>query len=54
MKKQRFKVGRSTEVSIDGRSLLFFRMPSTSRAYPLSLDKKAAAYETLFRALNLV
>ena len=48
------KVGQSTEISIDGRPLLFFRMPSTSRAYPLSLDKKAAAYETLFRALNLV
>ena len=48
------KVGQSTEVSIDGRTLRFFRMPSTSRAYPLSLEKKAAAYEVLFRALNLV
>ena len=48
------KVGQSTEISIDGRQLSFFRMPSTSRAYPLSLDKKAAAYESLFRALNLI
>ena len=48
------KVGQSTEISIDGRPLLFWRMPSTSRAYPLSLDKKAAAYEVLFRTLNLV
>ena len=48
------KVGQSTEISIDGRALRFFRMPSTSRAYPLSLDRKAAAYETLFRALHLV
>ena len=48
------KVGQSTDVSIDGRALRFFRMPSTSRAYPLSLDRKAAAYETLFRALHLV
>lgn len=48
------KVGQSTEISIDGRPLRFFRMPSTSRAYPLSLDRKAAAYEGLFRALNLI
>ena len=48
------KVGQSTEVSIGGRTLRFFRMPSTSRAYPLSLEKKAAAYEALFRTLNLV
>ena len=48
------KVGQCTAVSIDGRTLRFFRMPSTSRAYPLSLDKKAAAYEGLFYALNLL
>ena len=48
------KVGQGTEISIDGRWLLFYRMPSTSRAYPLSLEKKAAAYEGLFRALNLL
>ena len=48
------KVGQGTEVFIDGRPLRFFRMPSTSRAYPLSLDRKAAAYGTLFGALNLV
>jgi G:T/U-mismatch repair DNA glycosylase len=48
------KVGQSTEVSVDGRTLRFFRMPSTSRAYPLSLEKKAAAYAALFRTLNLV
>ena len=47
------KVGQSTEISVDGRVLRFFRMPSTSRAYPLSLEKKAAAYAALFRTLNL-
>lgn len=30
------------------RRLSFWRMPSTSRAYPLSLEKKAAAYRRLF------
>ena len=29
-------------------SLLFYRMPSTSRAYPLPLEKKAEAYRQLF------
>ena len=48
------KVGQNTVVSIYGRLLRFFRMPSTSRAYPLSLEKKAAAYEGLFRELNLL
>ena len=48
------KVGQSSEFSVDGRAFLLYRMPSTSRAYPLSLEKKAAAYEALFRALNLV
>lgn len=31
-----------------GRVLAFYRMPSSSRAYPLSLDRKAAAYSVLF------
>ena len=31
------------------KSLRFYRMPSTSRAYPLSLEKKAAAYRQLFK-----
>lgn len=47
-------VGESVEISIGGRSLCFFRMPSTSRAYPLSLEKKAAVYRGLFLTLNLI
>ena len=33
---------------VDVGSLRFWRMPSTSRAYPLPLEKKAAAYRKLF------
>ena len=36
----------------DGRSVRIWRMPSTSRAYPLKLEKKAAYYAALFRAIN--
>lgn len=32
----------------------FYRMPSTSRAYPLSLDKKAAAYKKVFIETGLL
>lgn len=31
------------------RRLRLYRMPSSSRAYPLSLERKAACYETMFR-----
>lgn len=37
-------------VTGDEGNLRIWRMPSTSRAYPLSLDKKAAFYERLLRA----
>ena len=47
-------VGGSTGLVIDGRRLDFYRMPSTSRAYPLSLEKKADAYRLLFSATGLL
>ena len=47
-------VGGSVPVVIAGRALDFWRMPSTSRAYPLPLDRKAAAYSHLFATLGLL
>ena len=47
-------VGGSAPVTIAGRALEFWRMPSTSRAYPLPLERKAEAYRRLFAALGLV
>ena len=41
-------VGGKVTLQAWGRSLEWWRMPSTSRAYPLSLEKKAAAYRQLF------
>lgn len=35
-------------VTVDGRSLRHFRMPSSSRAYPLPLASKAQAYRRVF------
>ena len=36
-------------LSVESPPLRFYRMPSTSRAYPLPLEKKAAAYRQLFK-----
>lgn len=41
-------VGGVVEVVVDDRVLHLWRMPSTSRAYPLSLERKAAAYRVMF------
>jgi len=48
------KVGESVETSFAGRTLRFWRMPSSSRAYPLSLDKKAAAYRRMFETIGML
>ena len=52
-------VGRFIDISLESphagldpaspRPLRFWRMPSTSRAYPLPLEKKADAYRKLFQ-----
>jgi len=38
----------------DGRRLRITRMPSTSKAYPLALEKKAASYRLLFEEAGLL
>ena len=43
-------MGGHVALTIGDRQLCFWRMPSTSRAYPLSLEKKAQAYRALFEA----
>ncbi len=34
--------------NIDGRQLILYRLPSSSRAYPLAFDKKVEAYRRMF------
>lgn len=43
------KVGCCVEGVCAGRNLQLYRMPSSSRAYPLSIEKKAEMYSVLFR-----
>ena len=36
----------------DGRQLVLYRLPSSSRAYPLAFDKKVEAYRQMFEFLS--
>lgn len=47
-------VGECTRFVYGERYLRFFRMPSSSRAYPKPLADKAAAYSRMFAALGML
>lgn len=51
---QKPKIGESVPLLIGQRALSLYRMPSTSRAYPLSLEKKAAFYHAMFSELGVL
>lgn len=42
------KVGGYTEFTFEGRQLRLYRMPSSSRAYPMRTEDKAEIYQTMF------
>ena len=48
------KTGETIDFTFHGRKLSLTRLPSTSRAYPLSLAKKTAAYRAFFEWAGLV
>ncbi len=48
------KTGETVTFYCSGREVSLTRLPSTSRAYPLSLEKKAAAYEAFFRSVGMI
>ncbi len=48
------KIGEWKPLFTNGRTLRFYRMPSTSRAYPLAMEKKATYYHTMFKDLGLI
>ncbi len=47
-------VGEYSSFTFEGRPMRLYRMPSTSRAYPLPIQKKADAYRRLFVDLRMV
>ena len=42
------RVGECSSTSFEGRQLRIWRMPSSSRAYPMSVEKKAEYYQRVF------
>ena len=48
------KVGDYSEFICEGRAMRLYRMPSSSRAYPLALDKKATAYRIMYQDLQIL
>lgn len=47
------KVGTSEPFIFEGRQMRLYRMPSSSRAYPMKVDNKAAYYEKMFEEIGL-
>lgn len=47
-------VGSFSPFTVGGREMRLYRMPSSSRAYPLAIDKKAAFYSEMFRQIGLL
>jgi G:T/U-mismatch repair DNA glycosylase len=45
------KVGGFTEFTFDDRPMRLYRMPSSSRAYPMKIEKKAEKYRDMFHAV---
>lgn len=41
-------VGGFSEFVLDGKEMRLWRMPSSSRAYPMSLERKAGTYSAMF------
>ena len=47
-------VGTSEPFEFGDKAMKLYRMPSSSRAYPLALGKKAVAYRVMFNELGLL
>ncbi|MDG2914750.1 DNA glycosylase [Bisgaard Taxon 10/6] len=48
------KTNEAIDFPFAGRKLKLYRAPSTSRAYPLSFEKKTAAYRTFFQLAGIL
>ena len=47
-------IGGSCPFEFEDRSLRLYRMPSSSRAYPLALEKKSAFYRLMLKELGIL
>lgn len=51
---QKPKIGQPVTTEFLGQIFNLYRMPSSSRAYPLALEKKAEYYQKLFKKLGML
>ena len=47
-------IGKSSTFIIEDKSYQLYRMPSSSRAYPLALEKKSSVYQLMFNELGMI
>lgn len=47
-------IGQYIDINIGERHIKFYRLPSTSRAYPLALAKKAEYYRKMYQEIGLL
>lgn len=47
-------IGHPSETILNGRQLTLSRLPSSSRAYPLALERKAQVYQDYFTNIGLL
>ena len=50
---QQPRVGDSVAFTFEGRPMSLWRMPSSSRAYPMAVERKADFYRPMFDAITL-
>ena len=48
------KMGEYRTFDFEGRSLKLYRQPSSSRAYPMKVEKKAVYYEQMFKEIQII
>ena len=51
---QKPQIGEAVPLRIGQHTLSFYRMPSTSRAYPLPIEQKASFYHRMFHDLGMI
>ena len=51
---RKMKMGDHKEFCFENRTLRLYREPSSSRAYPMKVEKKAEYYERMFRDLGIL
>ena len=48
------RIGEFSAFAHEGRELRLYRMPSSSRAYPMAVEKKSEVYQNVFKYLKLL